>query len=146
MLYSQMHKCVLNLQIKIVFLCLSKQLFFLTNHAARLFEQFCLGHISVPNGNLSASAIARGTLGTHRMSLVTKKWGQIEGWRIACKATLCGLSVVSQTQTTSVSLDKTSSYILGSSSLHRWVQIQFTAIRWTEPCVFQTGERFNDAC
>lgn len=37
-------------------------------------------------------------------------------------------------------------YILGSSSLYRWVQIQFVAIRWTEPCVSMKGEGVNDAC
>lgn len=37
-------------------------------------------------------------------------------------------------------------YILGSSSLYRWVQIQFVAIRWTEPYVSMKGEGVNDAC
>lgn len=48
---------------------------------------------------------------------------QAEGLRIACETTICRLCVVSQTQTASLSLGKTSSEAypcrLGSSSLYR---------------------------
>ena len=67
-----------------------------------------------------------------------------------CKTTLCRISIVSQAQTTSVSLGQTSSEVhscrLGSSSFHRRVKVQFKAIRWAEPCVSEKGERYNDVC
>lgn len=58
---------------------------------------------------------------------------QAEWERIACETTICRLGVVSQTQTASLSLSKTSSEAypcrLRSSSLYRWVQVQFAAIK-----------------